>query len=90
MKNEVMKQEEFSKEQEETIREEIEDVQLTKDVVRETIKIENEDSIKYFTTEILKIVNQQYIMVWIDCTVNWRMFIIHQSFFVWIIFTECH
>lgn len=63
MKNEVMKQEEFSKEQEETIREEIEDVQLTKDVVRETIKIENEDSIKYFTTEILKIVNQQYIMV---------------------------
>lgn len=58
-----MKQEEFSKEQEETIREEIEDVQLTKDVVRETIKIENEDSIKYFTTEILKIVNQQYIMV---------------------------
>ena len=63
MKNEVMKEEEFSKEQEETIREEIEDVQLTKDVVRETIKIENEDSIKYFTTEILKIVNQQYIMV---------------------------
>lgn len=58
-----MKEEEFSKEQEETIREEIEDVQLTKDVVRETIKIENEDSIKYFTTEILKIVNQQYIMV---------------------------
>ena len=58
-----MKEEEFSKEQEETIREEIEDVQITKDVVRETIKIENEDSIKYFTTEILKIVNQQYIMV---------------------------
>ena len=58
-----MKEEEFSKEQEETIREEIEDVQLTKDVVRETIKIENEESIKYFTTEILKIVNQQYIMV---------------------------
>lgn len=59
----IMNEEELLMEQEYTIRMEIEDEDLTKDIVRETIKIDGDKSIQYFISRIVGTVNREYVLV---------------------------
>ena len=59
----IMNEEELLMEQEYIIRMEIEDEDLTKDIVRETIKVDGDKSIQYFISKIVGAVNREYVMV---------------------------
>ena len=59
----IMNEEELLMEQEYIIRMEIEDEDLTKDIVRETIKVDGDKSIQYFISKIVGVVNREYVMV---------------------------
>ena len=56
------KERDLRKQREDNIKEEIDDVNRTESLIRETIYVKNEESSQYFIKGIIDISNQQYLV----------------------------